>query len=111
MKIGEIWLSRMSPDLLMNTRSLLQNFMIDIKNVIMRIDGDYEYYLCCNDDDVIVASVIGSNIFTATLDYVVSNGLLHAIDDHKIIDHCIDHKSWCAFCRYHGKPNPDKYTE
>jgi len=75
-----------------------------INNLVLYIDGSdgIRYYLCYDDNNNIVVRG-GASSFMATLEYVVANGLLHAMTDYgKILDHQIARDAWRKFRDYCG---------
>lgn len=87
----------------------------DINHLVMYVDGSdgIRYYLCYDDNgNTIVRG--GASPFMATLEYVVANGILHAMtDDGKMLDHQIVRDAWIKFRHYCGEYeniSQDKYT-
>ena len=76
-----------------------------IKNMVMFIVGNnsVKYYLCFNAEESTVLALLDDMIFTSSLEYMVPNGILHAINcDGKIVDHSIDKTAWNKFKNYCG---------
>lgn len=77
----------------------------DINHLVMCIDGSdgIRYYLCF--DDLGNAIVRGGNSpFMATLEYVVANGILHAMTDNgTMLDHKVSDDVWIKFRKYCGE--------
>lgn len=87
----------------------------NISHLVMHVDGSdgVRYYLCYDDNENVIVRG-GDSKFMATLDYVVANGLLHAMTDSgKILDHQMPADAWGQFrnyCGIYGEVSQDKYT-